>query len=151
MALRCTAARLTLASHQFKALVLFYRQLLHREPAVLVPNVYAEFHLPDLKLGIFQPKVPASGLAELSCQSPLPTPVRLSTHVEALSPTGMSLCLDVDDLEEAIAHLTQLGYPPPDDIMTASHGREIYAYDPDGNWLILHQAAITYNKTWRSF
>ncbi len=52
----------------------------------------------------------------------------------------MSLCLKVPDLEVAIAHLTRLGYPPPGEILTASHGREIYAYDPDGNWLVLHQA-----------
>ncbi len=58
----------------------------------------------------------------------------------------MSLCLDVENLEVAIAHLTQLGYPPSGDIITASHGREMYAYDPDGNWLILHQDSITYNE-----
>jgi hypothetical protein len=32
-----------------------------------------------------------------------------------------------------------LGYPPPGEIITASHGREIYTYDPAGNRLILHQ------------
>jgi hypothetical protein len=122
MPLRCTGARLTLASRQFDPLVLFYRQLLSLEPAVLIPNVYAEFHLPTLNLGIFHLKHPP--------HSPRPTP-----H----SPSGMSLCLDVDDLEAAIAHLTQLGYPPPGDIMTASHGREVYAYDPEENWLILHE------------
>ncbi|MBD0267928.1 MAG: VOC family protein, partial [Cyanobacteria bacterium Co-bin8] len=47
---------------------------------------------------------------------------------------------EVVDLEGAIAHLTTLGYPPPGPVMIASHGREIYAYDPDGNRLILHQS-----------
>ncbi len=51
----------------------------------------------------------------------------------------MSLCLEVSNLEDAIAHLKTLGYPPPGNISIASHGREIYAYDPDGNRLILHQ------------
>jgi hypothetical protein len=51
----------------------------------------------------------------------------------------MALCLEVPNLEEAIAHLTSLGYPPTSTIITASHGREVYAADPDGNWLILHQ------------
>lgn len=129
MPLRCTAALLTLATPHFDALTQFYSQLLSLEPVVLLPNVYAEFHLPTLKLGIFRPKT--------TPHSPLPTPPFLS---------GMSLCLEVENLEAAIAHLTQLGYPPPGEIMTASHGREIYAYDPDGNWLILHQAAITYNE-----
>jgi hypothetical protein len=40
----------------------------------------------------------------------------------------------------AIATLTHLGYPPPGEIIEASHGREIYAYDPAKNRLILHQA-----------
>ena len=123
MTLRCTAALLTLATPHFSALAQFYSQLLNLQPVVLRPNVYAEFHLPNLKLGIFHPKD--------APRSPLPTP-----H----SPTGMSLCLEVENLEAAIAHLTQLGCPPPGDVITASHGREIYAYDPDGNWLILHQA-----------
>jgi hypothetical protein len=52
----------------------------------------------------------------------------------------MSLCLEVASLEDSIDKLTQLGYPPLAQITTASHGREIYAYDPDGNRLILHQS-----------
>jgi hypothetical protein len=52
----------------------------------------------------------------------------------------MSLCLEVTDLENAIAHVTALGYPPPGEIITGSHGREIYAYDPDRNRLIIHQS-----------
>ena len=43
------------------------------------------------------------------------------------------------NLEAAIAHLDVLGYLPPGEIMTASHGREIYAYDPIGNRLILYE------------
>ena len=35
----------------------------------------------------------------------------------------------------ARAHLTNIGYPPPGEIVTASHGKEIYAYNPDGNCL----------------
>jgi hypothetical protein len=50
------------------------------------------------------------------------------------------MCLEVNNLEDVIAHLTDLGYPPPGEIAIASHGREIYAYDPDGNRLILHQS-----------
>ncbi|MBC7970367.1 MAG: VOC family protein [Verrucomicrobia bacterium] len=146
MSLRCTTALLTLATPHFAALTQFYSQLLNQQPAVLRPNVYAEFHLPGLKLGIFRPKETphsrsdfggsAQSNAELTSK-PLPTP-----H----SPTSMSLCLEVENLEGAIAHLTQLGYPPPGAIITASHGREVYAYDPDGNWLILHQTTITYNE-----
>ena len=53
--------------------------------------------------------------------------------------SGFSICLEVLDLENAIATLTAMGYPPPGKIITASHGQEIYAYDPTGNRLILHQ------------
>ncbi|EDX77907.1 hypothetical protein MC7420_7645 [Coleofasciculus chthonoplastes PCC 7420] len=35
--------------------------------------------------------------------------------------------------------MSNMGYPPPGEIIVASHGREIYAYDPNGNRLILHQ------------
>jgi predicted enzyme related to lactoylglutathione lyase len=73
-------------------------------------------------LGIFKPKENHRVEFENSAQS------------------GMSLCLEVDDLEKAIAHLTSIGYPPPGEITTASHGREIYAYDPANNRLILHQS-----------
>ncbi|MBA2747243.1 MAG: hypothetical protein H0U45_00545 [Tatlockia sp.] len=52
----------------------------------------------------------------------------------------MSLCLEVEDLASAIAYLINIGYPPPGEIVTASHGKEIYACDPDGNRLILHQS-----------
>jgi hypothetical protein len=46
----------------------------------------------------------------------------------------------VENLEQAIAHLTSLGFPPASEILLASHGREIYACDPDGNRLILHES-----------
>lgn len=128
MSLRFTAALLTLATANFDALTAFYSQFLSLEPVVLRPHVYAEFHLPHLKLGIFCLK---------------DTQLKLKPQ----NAVGMSLCLEVEDLESAIAHLTQLGYPPSGAIMTASHGSEIYAYDPDGNWLILHQAAIAYNES----
>ena len=122
MSLKVTAALLTLASHNFEALVQFYRQLLNQEPTQYRPNVYAEFHLPGVRLGIFRPKA-----------APVSLPASASLP-------KMSLCLEVETLEAAIAHLSQLGYPPPGEILTASHGREIYASDPDGNCLILHQA-----------
>lgn len=114
-------ALVTLADADSEKLVAFYRQFLQLEPQPFIPNVYAEFQLAGLRLGIFQPK---------------------PSHIEEFSNSdraGMSLCLEVLDLEAAIAHLTALGYPPPGEIVTASHGREIYAYDPAGNRLILHQ------------
>lgn len=120
MSIALKTALVAIAAVQLESLVAFYRQLLGQDPMIYRPQVYAEFHLPDLRLGLFQPRQ--------AC---------LRSHPPA--PTGLSLCLEVSDLEAAIAHLTALGYPP-DDVITASHGREVYAYDPEGNWLILHQS-----------
>jgi predicted enzyme related to lactoylglutathione lyase len=118
----CTDAFVALAGVDFEQLVNFYQQLLHQTPQPYLPDVYAEFHLPNLRLGIFRPQE--------KHQSEFPNSVK----------SGISLCLEVSDLEQAIAHFTALGYPPPGQLLTASHGREIYAYDPAGNRLILHQA-----------
>ena len=122
MVFQCTAALVTLATANIDELVLFYTKLLGQEPKLYIPNVYAEFQLPTLRIGIFKPKETNQTEFENSVKS------------------GMSLCLEVSDLAEAIAHLKALGYPPPGKIITASHGIETYTYDPDGNRLILHQS-----------
>lgn len=122
MSLQLKEAFVTLATLELETLILFYSQLLEIEPNPYLPKRYAEFQLPGLKLGIFKPK---------------------DCHQQEFlaSKSRMSLCLEVGDLEQAIAHLTTLGYPPSEEIQMASHGREIYAYDPDGNRLILHQSS----------
>ncbi|MGA9383332.1 MAG: VOC family protein [Phormidium sp.] len=123
MVLAITNAFVTLGVADFPKVIDFYRQFLNQEPQPLIPNVYGEFRLTGgLRLGIFHPK--AAHFSEFSNSNQ----------------SGMSLCLEVEDLSSAIAHLTTLGYPPPGEITTASHGREIYAYDPAGNRLILHHS-----------
>jgi len=121
--LDCKAAFLTLAAIDVEGLIQFYVQLLGCEPIAHRPQIYAEFRLPGLRLGIFSPRI---------------------EHRPEFQGAkgGTSLCLEVTDLEGAIAHLTQLGYPPPGSIHMASHGREIYAYDPAGNRLILYQRTV---------
>lgn len=101
------------------SLVPFYQALFGLEPSVLIPQLYAEFQLPGLQLGIFQPK--SERWHEFSGQA-----------------GAMSLCLEVAELEAAIEHLAQLNCRRGP-ITTASHGREVYAYDPIGNRLILYQ------------
>ncbi|MGP1374879.1 MAG: VOC family protein [Almyronema sp.] len=115
------AAFLALASPQLETLVQFYQQLFEQKPEPYLPQKLAEFQLVGFRLAIFAPK--PDHQAEF-------TPI-------ARGP--MSLCLEVDDLERAIAHLQTLGHPATNPILEASHGREIYAYDPDGNRLILYQ------------
>jgi predicted enzyme related to lactoylglutathione lyase len=121
MNFECSAAFVTLATTRLENLVQFYTQLLGQSPQPYLLNRYAEFHLPGLRLGIFQPKQ--------------------GNEAEFAGKRGqISLCLEVASLEAAIAHLTALGHPPPGEVAIATHGREIYAYDPDYNRLILHQA-----------
>lgn len=127
MVFQYTNAFVTIASVNCENLVNFYTKLLEQKPVILIPNVYAEFNLLNMRLGIFKPKNTNE------------------SEFEGNAKSKISLCLEVNHLEDAIAHLTNLGYPPPGDISIASHGREIYAYDPDGNRLILHQAPMNDN------
>ena len=118
----CTAAFMTLATRDLDRLLLFYTNFWQQKPQIYRQNVYAEFQIAGLRLGIFQPDKSNNAEFANSCNS------------------SMSLCLEVENLESAIAHLTNIGYPPPGEIVIASHGKEVYAYDPDGNRLILHQS-----------
>jgi len=111
-----------LASVNVDALVTFYSDLLGQTAQRVIPSRYGEFQVVGLRLAIFHPRQDHQA------------------EFQATTSGGMSLCIDVEDLDQAIARLTQLGHPPPGPIITASHGREIYAYDPDGNRLILHQS-----------
>ena len=115
-------AFVAISSNEMQSTVDFYQQFFERQPTVFRPSIYAEFQLNSLRLGIFQPQ--AERQLEFANKS-----------------SSMSLCLEVENLDVAIAHITSLGYPPPGNIIEASHGREIYAYDPSGNRLILHQSA----------
>ncbi len=115
-------AFVALSTSQMSRLVEFYSEFLGTLPNSHTTN-YAEFRLKGARLAIFTPK--ADGASEF-----------------ATGRSGaMSLCLEVSDLDGVIAHLINLGYPPPGNILRSSHGEEIYAYDPDGNRLILHQSA----------
>jgi predicted enzyme related to lactoylglutathione lyase len=112
---------ITLADFDGVTLKQFYQDLFGQAPTLEIPNVYAEFDLPGLRLGLFKPK--------------------LDHHAEfqASNSGGMSLCLQVESLETAIAHFRKLGYPPQEKIQPTSHGRELYVYDPYGNRLILYE------------
>ena len=111
----------TFATNKLEVTKDFYSQILARKPIVYRPEIYAEFQLEKLRLAIFQPKTEHQA--------------KFANHSSA-----MSLCIEVDNLVQAIACISDLGYPPPGEVITASHGQEIYAYDPDGNRLILHQS-----------
>jgi predicted enzyme related to lactoylglutathione lyase len=115
-----TDAFITIATVDLEIVVEFYQKLFNKKPDSYIPSVYAEFKLTNLRLGIFKPKN--------------------KQEFANSAGGGMSICIEVENLEAAIAHLTKIGSPPPGEIINASHGREIYAYDPIGNRLILHQS-----------
>jgi len=114
------AVFVAVSTSNLQTLVDFYRELFQVEPSSHQIAKYAEFELGTLRLGIFHPKVEHQSEFKNIASS-------------------MSLCIEVKDLEQAIATLVNLGYPPTREITKASHGKEIYTYDPDGNRLILHQ------------
>lgn len=122
MPLNCQNAFVAIATSDLNRLISFYTQLLGYPPQTLIPQVYAEFQLPGLRLGIFKPKTDDQG------------------EFQPASRGQMSLCLEVQDLETVIAHLDHIGYPPHREITVASHGREIYLHDPTGNRIILHES-----------
>jgi predicted enzyme related to lactoylglutathione lyase len=102
-------------------LVGFYQDFLGCSPVIDVPGSYAEFQGFDgLRLGIFWPQ--ASHRVEFA----------------AATSGAMSLCVEVADLEAAIARVRAAGGQCSGTIFTATHGQETYAYDPAGNRLILH-------------
>jgi predicted enzyme related to lactoylglutathione lyase len=110
-------AIVSLATQDLEKSTEFYRLLFQQDAIKEIPKIYTEFQVAGLTLGIYQPKVAiASGMA-------------------------VSLCLEVESLEAAIAQLTDLGFPPSE-IIQSSHGREAFAQDPDGNRIILYQPKI---------
>jgi catechol 2,3-dioxygenase-like lactoylglutathione lyase family enzyme len=124
MALNCKVAFVTIGASNWEKSVEFYQLLLDQAPLMILPKAYAEFQLPGLHLGIYRPGPAAAG------------------STSRLSPADqgrLSLCLTVDSLEAALAHLAAIGHPVAGPIGMASHGREAFATDPDGNRLILYQ------------
>lgn len=102
-------------------LVRFYQDVLDCAPAMHMPGSYAEFQgLGGLRLGIFWPQASHQG------------------EFAAATSGAMSLCVEVADLEAAIARIRAAGGQCAGTLFTASHGQETYAYDPAGNRLILH-------------
>ena len=122
MGLTLYDAFVAIAAPDLESVIAFYQALLDQPPQPYAPGRYAEFQVAGLRLGLFNPK---------------------ADHTDQFANSdgaALSLCLEVRDLDTAIAHLESTGHPPVDDITEASHGREAYAYDPTGTRLILHEA-----------
>ena len=109
-----------ISSSNIQVLTDFYSQFLQQTPDIYRPAVYTEFRLEKLRIGIFKPKLERQPEFENSN-------------------SAMSLCFEVEDINMAIATLEKLG-ASSGKIIEASHGKEVYAYDPEGNRLIIHQS-----------
>jgi len=112
----------TIGAEKIEECLKFYEKLLGVSPRVYQASLYAEFDLEGFILGIFKPRAPEE--KEFS---------NLGRN------SGLSICLEVENLELAIIHLTELGYPPNSPIKSGSTLRELYIYDPAGNRIILYQ------------
>ncbi len=120
MAIESTGALAAIGAEDFARAVAFYAGLLGREPDERIRDAYAAFHLPGLRLAIFRPR--AGGADDF--RNP---PGRRA---------GLNLVLEVADVPRAAVEVERLGGSSTAPFETP-HGREAYAYDPDGNRLIL--------------
>jgi predicted enzyme related to lactoylglutathione lyase len=112
----------TIGTDKIEESVNFYQKLFGYPPNKYQKNIYAEFNLQDFTLGIFKPR---TGEEEDFCN-----PDKKSR---------MSICLEVEDLELAIANLQDFGYPHIIKIKEGSTMRETYVQDPSGNRIIIYQ------------
>jgi predicted enzyme related to lactoylglutathione lyase len=118
--LKYSAGLTTIATINFDRMVEFYAELLQQSPEPYRPAVYGGFRLPGLELGIFRPSE--------------------NRQAEFTPPShSLSICIELLNLDEAFAELSQLDNIQISALITASHGREFYITDPDGNRIILHQ------------
>lgn len=123
MFMQIQKAWVTIAAVDFDRSLRFYCHLFQQDPQSFAAAKYAEFEAFGIRLGIYRPT------AE---ESPEKSPITLFPAV--------SLCVQIENLETAIAALDQVD-TDVGEIRSVSHGREAYAYDPDGNRIILYEAS----------
>ncbi|MEM1366812.1 MAG: VOC family protein [Cyanobacteria bacterium P01_H01_bin.15] len=114
---------LAIASDEVETLARFYAQLFSVSPNPHIPNSYANFQVAGMRIAIFKP------ISE-----------RATEFLQRVHPGPLSLCLEVESLEVAIAHWINQGNPAPSEVISASHGQEFYGLDPVGNRLIFHES-----------
>lgn len=120
------SALVAIAASPFSLTSEFYQQLFNQSPKNFQPERYAEFHLPGICLALFSPKPTQAQEFSAPAQSPI------------------SLCLKLESLEAAIDEVKMIEQKlrldcQMGEISHASHGRELYLYDPQGNRIILYQ------------
>lgn len=113
-------AMAAIGAEDFPRALAFYTAFLGCEPELRFGDGYAEFRLPGLRLGVFRPR---TGRAD-EFRNPVDRQI------------GLGLVFYVPELTRAVAQVERLGGSAAP-AFDAPHGRECYAYDPDGNRLIL--------------
>ena len=111
MPIETEAVLISLKTADYQVLTDFYTRLLG-DAQRQKPDKWAFFKLPGVHLVIW---------------------ADTQTH----SPGPLELCLQVANLEATMSQLHELG--PCSPIQTASHGRESFLKDPNGNTIILYQ------------
>ena len=112
--------RLAIAAIDFDTMRQFYSKVLQQEPTRHIKDVYVEYQLPDLRIGLFKPR-----------------PDNRPEFMHDTRSTA-SIVLEVTDIDAAIKHFTSVGCTPGK-VIDTFHGKEFYAYDPAQNRLIVHQ------------
>lgn len=112
--------RLAIAAMNFDEMRKFYSTVLQQEPTRHIKDVYVEYQLPDLRLGLFKPR-----------------PDNRPEFMHDTRSTA-SIVLEVMDIDAAAKHFRSVGCTPGK-IIDTFHGKEFYAYDPAQNRLIVHQ------------
>ncbi len=112
----------SIGTEKIEECVAFYQKLFGYQPRVYKKSVYSEFDFQGLTLAIYKPR---------------------SADEENLSNSnksnGLSICLQVENLESVIVELKNLGDPLISQIKEDSNMKEIYIYDPGGNRIIFYQ------------
>lgn len=104
----------SIATADLARLEAFYTALFKAPPQFWQGDRYCEYHVANLRLGLYSSNN--------------------SRFVTVAS--AMSLCVQVAELEPWLT--------PDMVVKTASHGREVEVYDPDGNRIVLHEPAPSF-------
>lgn len=166
----CHQVFVAIAVQQWSPMVVFYQHLFDQPPNPHMDRAYAEFQVAGLKLGLFSPHEthrpefsnPAQSAISLCLEvenleqsraaidAAYSVVYDLTSHGCNASPLAPQSVPETDEVDqnsseqkpEGVASRphTPLTRQLYGEITIASHGRECYAYDPDGNRLILHEA-----------
>jgi catechol 2,3-dioxygenase-like lactoylglutathione lyase family enzyme len=111
-----TLGLVSIATPDLPRLQAFYQDLLGTEPVAVIPEIYVEFQLSGLRLGLYR-----------------------SHHPDFVAqPGAISICLQVKSLEAFLQNPSLPGLQLSSE-RHAEHGKEVDCRDPDGNRIVIHE------------